>query len=109
LGEIKMAARLRPREHIDAKQVEEMAAIGCTLPEMAAVLSCSDTTLKKHFASELIKGRARGHMSLRRMQWQLAQKGNLGMLIWLGKNLLKQSDRFEVAEADDKGFNFVDP
>ena len=31
-------------------------------------------------------------MSLRRKQWELAQKGNSTMQVWLGKNILKQSD-----------------
>ena len=31
-------------------------------------------------------------MSLRRKQWELAQSGNSTMQVWLGKNILKQSD-----------------
>jgi hypothetical protein len=29
------------------------------------------------------------------LQWQLAEKGNLGMLIWLGKQELGQSEKTE--------------
>jgi hypothetical protein len=40
----------------------------------------------------LIKGREELKVSLRRAQLKLALSGNAVMLIWLGKNLLLQSD-----------------
>ena len=33
-----------------------------------------------------------GKTSLRRNQWKQAEKGNTTMLIWLGKQILKQSE-----------------
>ena len=39
-------------------------------------------------------------MSLRRKQFELAISGNLGALIWLGKNLLGQTDRMEHTRKD---------
>jgi hypothetical protein len=41
---------------------------------------------------ELLKGRESLKQSLRRAQIKLALSGNAVMLIWLGKNLLGQSD-----------------
>lgn len=34
-----------------------------------------------------------GKTTLRRLQWKLARQGNATMLIWLGKQLLKQYDQ----------------
>jgi hypothetical protein len=40
---------------------------------------------------EIAKGKAEGNISLRRKQWQMAvEKGNVVMLIWLGKQMLGQ-------------------
>lgn len=41
-----------------------------------------------------------GKISLRRKQLQTALAGNPALLIWLGKNLLKQSDKVEVTEGE---------
>lgn len=85
----------RPRLSIDPAQVEELAAIMCTQAEMATVLGCSVKTLERRFGRAIEKGKARAATSLRRKQWQLAEKGNVTMLIWLGKQYLGQRDRPE--------------
>lgn len=43
---------------------------------------------------------------LRKKQIQLAMQGNLGMLVWLGKQYLGQSDKQEVAGKDGKPIVF---
>jgi hypothetical protein len=83
----------RPRKKIDASQVEGLAAIHCTTDEIGAVLGCSRDTLERRYAASIKDGRARGRASLRRKQWELAQSGNATMLIWLGKQLLGQTDK----------------
>jgi len=89
----------RPRKLIDQKQVEELARIGCTEPDMAAVLGVSVDTLQRRkrasaeFRGAIEKGRASLRNSLRRLQVKKALEGNVTMLIWLGKQLLGQSDR----------------
>jgi len=40
----------------------------------------------------LTKGRSIKKLRLRQIQWQIAEKGNAAMAIWLGKNELGQSD-----------------
>ena len=40
--------------------------------------------------------RGSGKISLRRMQWKAAEKGNISMLMFLGKQYLDQSDKTEV-------------
>lgn len=85
----------RPRKKIDEKQVLELARIGCTVPEMAVILDVSQSTLNHSYCKIINKGREDGKERLRRLQWKSAQKGNVAMLIWLGKQVLKQADKQE--------------
>lgn len=85
----------RPLLDIDPEKVEELAAIQCTLVEMAAVFNCDHSTLSKRFSQEIAKGRERGKKSLRRAQWDTALGGNVVMQIWLGKQYLEQSDKVD--------------
>lgn len=91
---------VRPRKKINRKQFESLCAIQCTQAEICSVLDvCEDTLLKwcketyKMSFSEIYKQkRELGCMSLRRKQMELALSGNPAMQIFLGKNLLHQSD-----------------
>jgi hypothetical protein len=80
----------------DRDLVLNLASIHCTLPEIAAVVGCAVSTLRARFKDELARGRDRGKASLRRRQWELAQQGDRGMLIWLGKNWLGQTDQLRL-------------
>jgi len=83
----------RPRLRIDPDLVEQMAGIQCTMEEMASILGCSVDTLERNFADAIKKGRDNGRAALRRLQWQGAKAGNPTMLIWLGKQILGQTDK----------------
>lgn len=86
----------RPLKDIKEDQVEALAKIGCTLPEMAAVLGCHEDTLRDRFSSIIKRGKEQGKMSLRHKQYQVALSGNVAMLIWLGKQYLDQSEKAEI-------------
>lgn len=88
----------RPTKKIDPELLDKLAAIHCTMEEMAAVFDCSVDTLERRFADVIKKGKAKGRASLRRLQYESAQKGNTGMLVWLGKQLLNQRDQPEQAQ-----------
>ena len=77
---------------IDPKEVEKLAAIGMKISEMSEWFGVDDSTLNYNFKQELKKGRHNLKTSLRQAQIQLALGGNCTMLIFLGKNLLGQSD-----------------
>jgi hypothetical protein len=89
----------RPLKSIDIRQVEELARIGCTEADMAAVLGVSVDTIQRRkrssaeFRGVIEKGHASLRNSLRRLQVKKALEGNVTMLIWLGKQLLGQTDR----------------
>ncbi len=82
----------RPKLDIDGEEVRKLAALHCTTAEIAAFYDCSRDTIEGRFSAELNKGRQQGKMQLRDWQLQCARKGNVAMLIFLGKQYLKQSD-----------------
>ena len=86
----------RPKIELDSEQVEKLASIGCTVIEIADFFKCSDDTIHRNYAAELDKGRAKLKISLRQMQIDAAQRGNVAMMIWLGKQLLGQVDRAQL-------------
>lgn len=83
----------RPLADVDGGMVEKLAGIGCTVQEIGAVVGCSPDTINRRFAGELDKGRENGKTRLRKKQTEIALKGNVTMLIWLGKQMLGQSDK----------------
>lgn len=90
---------------LDPEEIEKLARIGATQVEMAAWFGCSLATIEKKLRKPamravLERGLAAFDISLRRKQAQLAEAGNVTMLIWLGKQRLGQRDRFEHTGAD---------
>ena len=80
----------------DIKIVEEMASIGCTPREISGVMGFPIGLLKSNhqLSYAVLRGNERAKMSLRRLQWKTAQKNPI-MQIFLGKQLLGQSDKVE--------------
>lgn len=87
----------RPKLNIDPVEVGKLASMGCTTSEIASFFDCSEDTIERRFAGELHKGREKGKIKLRRLQLQAAEKGNVVMLIWLGKQMLGQKDKQEIS------------
>ena len=85
----------RPRIELNEEMVEKLAAIGCTVQEIADIMGVGDSTIKRNYDLPIKTGRAVLHMSLKRKQVELAKAGNTTMLIWLGKQYLSQSDKVE--------------
>ena len=85
---------------IDPKEIRKLASIGMKNSEIAEYLEVDDSTLAYNFKQELIKGRHYLKCSLRQAQIRLALSGNAPMLIWLGKNILGQSDSPLDSEAN---------
>jgi type IV secretory pathway TraG/TraD family ATPase VirD4 len=90
----------RPKKVINQKQFESLCAIQCTQEEICNVLDVTDKTLTRwcnevydlSFSEVYEQKRDIGRMSLRRNQFKLAEGGNTTMQIWLGKQVLKQSE-----------------
>jgi len=83
---------------IDLEQVRRMAACGCTDREIAFILGVSEAFLRRKARQALDQGRAQLQKSLRRKQLEMARRGSVPMLIWLGKQYLGQRDRQDVLQ-----------
>ena len=85
---------------VTPEDVYKLASIGCSDSEIARWFDIAETTLKYNFSEIIAKGRDDVKMTLRRAQIRLALSGNAVMLIWLGKNMLNQSDNPVNSEAN---------
>ena len=100
------------QDKIDKKQFENLCGLQCTLLEICDFFDVEDDTLnswcKKTYGttfSEVFKlKRGKGQISLRRMQWKLAEK-NAAMAIFLGKQYLGQKDKIEYTDDGMKSIN----
>ena len=82
----------RDKTVIPPEEVYKLAQIGCKDKEIAEWFGIDSNTLRYNFSVELLKGRESLKHSLRRAQISVALNGNPTMLIWLGKNMLGQSE-----------------
>ena len=85
----------RKKINISKREVQKLAGIGCTNCEIADFYGCDESTIRKRFSEIITKGHESGKMRLRKKQMQVALKGNVSMLIWLGKQMLGQKDKIE--------------
>ena len=87
----------RPKKYdIDTEQVEKLSGMGCTNIEIASFFGCDESLIRKSYSEFLIKGRDKGKIRLRQWQMKAAERGNISMLIWLGKQMLGQTDKAEI-------------
>ena len=90
----------RPRKVINKKQFENLCSLGCTVEDICSVLDVGRDTLFRwcketynmSFATIYEQRKGILKASIRKRQIDLAKSGNPTMNVWLGKNLLKQSD-----------------
>lgn len=75
-----------------------MAELGCSDKEISDWFGITESTLRFNFSGFMTKARVSLKTKLRRAQLSVALNGNAALLIWLGKNLLGQSDT--VIDAD---------
>lgn len=93
----------RHKTELDIKQFENLCGLQCTKEEICSFFEITDKTLerwcirtyKKGFSEVFKEKRGKGKISLRRMQWRLAEK-NANMAIFLGKNYLGQTDQMSA-------------
>lgn len=99
----------RPKKEINQQTFEKLCFIQCTKFEICSVLDTTDKTLEEWCKTTYRMGfseifaikKGNGKVSLRRIQFQLAQK-NVSMAIWLGKQWLGQTDNPIPEDAESK-------
>ena len=87
---------------VDSEEVRKLAALHCTLKEIADWCGTTEKTISYHFADIITKAKLETKNSLRRTQLRVAiEKENVPMLIFLGKNMLGQSDTPTVSDSTE--------
>lgn len=96
----------RPKKNIDLELVERLASIFCTQQDIADTLNVGLRTLQDNsgFRTSYNKGFQNAKTSIRRAQFNAGvEKGNVNMLIWLGKQYLGQREPVaELPDVDDE-------
>ena len=83
----------RPTKYnIKGEEVQKLSKFGMTNVEIADFFGCDESLIRKSYSEYVTKGRAEMKLRLRQLQWKSAEKLNAVMLIWLGKQMLGQSD-----------------
>jgi hypothetical protein len=87
------------RAEIDLVELEKLCQLQCTDEEIASWFGVTTRTIERRrlepeFAEVMARGKAKGRISIRRMQMKLLEDGNATMGVWLGKQILGQRDHF---------------
>jgi hypothetical protein len=93
---------------INLEELERLCTIQCTDQELASFFEVDVRTIERRkkkpaFAAALERGRAKGRVSIRRMLFSLAAKGNVAAAIFLAKNLLGYKDYFSNEHSGPDG------
>lgn len=87
------------KANIDLVELEKLCSMQPTDAEVGAFFGVTERTILrrkkvKKFAEAMERGKARGKLTGRRLQMKMLEQGNPAMGIWLGKQLLGQTDHF---------------
>ena len=87
----------RPKAKIDENELEKLCGMQCTDEEIAAWFGCSVRTIERRrasgrFSERMDQAKAKGRVSVRRMLFAQASKGNVAAAIFLAKNVLGYRD-----------------
>lgn len=93
----------RKLKKIDWTKVENLIVCGCSGVQIAATLGVHYETLydrclkenKRSWTEYSQEFWEKGNAQLHAKQYQMAMKGDKTLMVWLGKNRLKQSDKIE--------------
>ncbi len=98
--------RGRPRKEMDLKELEKLVSIGCTDSEIGAWFKMTPRSIQDKRKEEPYKtifetAHEIAKISLRRVQFQTAMKGNPSLQIHLGKHILGQKESLALSGDKD--------
>jgi len=109
---------MREKIEFNLENLENLCKLNVTHDEIAHYFNVSTKTVQRRyneepdFAEAVDRGRSMGKISLRRIQMGLAEDGNATMAVWLGKQLLGQTDKQEIDQynhGDKVSIEIVNP
>ena len=86
---------------VDPNEVYKLATYHCTIKDISNFFGVPRDTIQYNFGDLIVQGYEETKQSLRMKQIEVAMSGNPTMLIWLGKQMLGQSDQPESAKDED--------
>lgn len=106
-NEVKNPKMGRPKKTIDEKQFDTIIQLPIIKEDVARILNVSESHLERyirarfHTTFETLRRQNAGSFkkNLLGKQYELAMKGNVTLLIWLGKQYLEQSDKVDNTHA----------
>lgn len=95
----KAKPRGRPLAPLNLREVEKLAAMGCSSPQLAEFFEVDESTVQRRkrnddaFKAAIARGQAKARVKLQSAQFDTAVNArNPTMLIWMGKQMLGQRD-----------------
>jgi len=99
-----------PTDH-ERKQVEAMSGYGLPIEQIAVLVrdGIDADTLRKHFAQELISGKAKANAQVGKTLFQKAMGGDTAAMIWWSKTQMKWKEvqQHELTGADGASLEFA--
>lgn len=95
----------RPRVQADPEVLKALAAVGCTMEEIATYCRCSVKTLERKWLPTIEQGRQLARISVRRKAYEMMAAGNTAVVIFLLKamcGLAEPARRVKVG-GDEEG------
>ena len=94
----------------ERKQVEAMSGYGLPIEQIAILVrgGIDTDTLRKHFATELVAGKAKANSGVGRTLFQKAMGGDTAAMIWWSKTQMKWKEvqQHELVGADGGPLQF---
>jgi hypothetical protein len=94
----------------ERKQVEAMSGYGLPIEQIAILVrgGIDTDTLRKHFANELVAGKAKANSGVGRTLFQKAMGGDTAAMIWWSKTQMRwaETQKHEVTGADGAPLEF---
>lgn len=95
----------------ERKQVEAMSGYGLPIEQIAVLVrgGIDSDTLRKHFATELIAGKAKANSGVGRTLFQKAMGGDTAAMIWWSKTQMrwKEVQQHELTGIDGSPIEFA--
>jgi hypothetical protein len=99
-----------PTDH-ERKQVEAMSGYGVPIEQIAVLVrdGIDTDTLRKHFAQELISGKAKANAQVGKTLFQKVMSGDTAAMIWWTKTQMrwKEVQQHELTGADGAPLEFA--
>lgn len=95
----------------ERKQVEAMSGYGLPIEQIAVLVrgGIDTDTLRKHFSTELVAGKAKANSGVGRTLFQKAMGGDTAAMIWWSKTQMRwaETQKHELTGADGAPLEFT--